>query len=60
MTKYQIEDGARHSLRVSGAVGSFRYRASLVLPPQRAEYLVRVQAVYRLRGLPGGGGAEIF
>ena len=42
-----------------GLLGSARSRASLVLPPPRAEYLVRAQAVHRCRGLPCGAGEEI-
>ena len=42
-----------------GLLGSVRSRASLVLPPPRAEYLVRAQAVHRCRGLPCGAGEEI-
>ena len=42
-----------------GLLGSARSRASLVLPPPRAEYLVRAQAVHRCRGLPCGAVEEI-
>ena len=42
-----------------GLLGSALSRASLVLPPPRAEYLVRAQAVHRCRGLPCGAGEEI-
>ena len=42
-----------------GLLGSVRSRASLVLRSQRAEYLVRSQAVHRCRGGPSNVRAEI-